>query len=301
MRGWAPVGAALLFVCCALRVQAQSAGGIHLSPAFQEIMVRDNEASASGKLWLTNTTGAVQTYSLTAVSVEQFDSEGRVALNDRPLAGKDVKLADFLLFSDREIVLADQESRDVPFFIMNQPRLAPGGHYAAIIVRQEAAATGEQKILPAVASFVFVRKVGGEQYHLSLQAVPFLTQVWRFSVPRQFTATFSNQGNIHITPRGMLSLHDIMGREVYRGVLNESSTIVFPNTQRELVVRLFPTQRPWPIMLYRAHLRGYSDPGEVPFSQLGWVLVTDWRFGVMLGVVAGGTGWALGRKRGARS
>jgi hypothetical protein len=46
------------------------------------------------------------------------------------------------------------------------------------------------------------------------------------------TLRFENSGNVHVVPRGILTLTDPIGRTVGRGILNESSSMILPESQR---------------------------------------------------------------------
>lgn len=248
---------------------------IQIAPAFQEIVIDDTQASVSATLQLSNSSQIDQTFQFYPLEIKQFDAEGRVVLADKPLNNNDYSIASFVTFSESEWVVPAGQSVTVPFTITNAPRLSPGGHYAALIARLKTNSADRQQVLPAISSFVLIRKVGGELYHLSLSSVSLADRLIHWSLPKQIPLTFSNQGNIHVVPRGTVTLTDLFGRVVYEGAINLESLFVFPGSQRTLQASLKPVAFAWPIMWYNGTITARSEPGNVPVSRSFQVLVIE--------------------------
>lgn len=267
---------------------------LQVAPAFQEVIIDDTQASVSATLQLSNTSSVDQTFQFYPLEIKQFDAEGRVVLADKPLSNNDYSLASFVVFEQTEWLVPTGQTVVIPFTVTNAPRLSPGGHYAALVARLKSNSPERQQVLPAISSFVLIRKVGGELYHLSLSSVSLAEQLVRWSLPKQVPLTFSNQGNIHVVPRGTVTLTDLFGRVVYEGAINVESLFVFPGSQRTLTASLKPVQFAWPIMWYRGAIAARSEPGSVPVSQTFEVLVIQPWLPILFGAIVItclGVGW----------
>lgn len=264
-------------------VRAESNNGIEVSPAFQEVILPATAATAAGQISVTNRTAQDQVFTLFALDIRQFDSEGRVVFTDRPLSGQSFTLADFIQVSSQAAVPAGR-SQVIPFSIRNSADLQPGGHYSALIVRGQASAANTQKeVLPAVSSFILVRKEGGERYQLSLLEHLFLSRTVLWRLPNQVTLTFSNQGNVHQIPRGTVTVTDVFGRLTQKGIINENSLYVFPGSQRPLPVTLSATTWSWPVMIYRVSITVTAPPSEQQLNSQTMVVVIQ--PGIILGLL----------------
>lgn len=258
------------------RVHAQSTeptaaqSAIIVSPTFQEVTLEATMSGRQATVIISNQTDQPQTFELFAVNITQFDSSGAIVLSDKPLTGANEPYSSDIELPEPTVVLAPRQQRAVPFTIKNSLTLSPGGHYISLIIRskpQEQTDAVAQSVLPAISSFVLVRKLGGEQYNLSLSDLTFPGERIWWKLPVVAAAQFENQGNIHTVPRGQLTITDIFGRTVVEGTINESSQFVFPRSVRSISVQLRQIRRSWPIMLYTISASGSSDPGGVAFSQ----------------------------------
>jgi hypothetical protein len=147
--------------------------------------------------------------------------------------------------------------------------MSPGGHYAAVVARLISDSSSDQRVLPAVSSFLLVRKIGGEQLHLSLKKSP-LFEVISTKLPQETALTFSNQGNTHIIPRGSIVIKDFFGTVVAKATINENSLYIFPGTERSVsqkITYLKPILLPMPLFIT---ITGSSQPGAIPYQQSGW-------------------------------
>ena len=271
-----------------LPVHAQTTvDAIQVEPIYQELTIEDGVASISGQLQLTNATAVDQNFEVFAVDIKQFDANGQVVLADKPISGTQFSLAQFISLPTPNYTAKSGEKISIPFFIRDSTELSPGGHYAVLVARltTQAAAVGTQQVLPAISSFVLVRKVGGELYNVSLKQLSFASRSLLFQVPTSTQLHLSNQGNTHIIPRGTVEFHDLFGRITHRGIINENSVFVFPGTERELTVPIRKLKQAWPFMLYTVHVTGRADPGNAQFSQSASLVILDPFFLVLVLVI----------------
>lgn len=127
--------------------------------------------------------------------------------------------------------------------------------------------TTSQQVLPALSSFLLIRKVGGEHFNLSLLPTAIAKKTIFFQFPKALTFTFNNQGNTHLTPHGLIEFTDLLGRVTHKGVINENSIFVLPSTQREIPVELKSQLITFPVMIYSIKITGTTTPGDVAFTE----------------------------------
>jgi hypothetical protein len=136
------------------------------------------------------------------------------------------------------------EKKSIAIKAVNTDNLSPGGHYGVILANIESVsgekssniAVGDIKLNSQLTSLVFLRKEGGVIYDLELTKKE--KEISLFSLPSNIRLYFENKGNIHLTARGLVSIHDPLGREIYRGIINNESRIILPESARFFPVNL---------------------------------------------------------------
>jgi hypothetical protein len=256
------------------RVLAQSTtSAITLTPTFQEVVLEASESAKESTITIKNATTQPQTFEVFAVSINQIDSNGAITFSDKPLTGSDDPFSAEVSVAEPEVTLEPGTQQAVAFTVNNTINLSPGGHYVSLIVRAKPPTSDQtnQSVLPAISSFLLIRKVGGERYNLSLQKMAFssASPVW-WQRPRSVTLAFNNQGNVHTIPRGQVLITDLFGRVVIEGTINEGSQFVLPSIPREIAVKLRTLRWSLPIMIFKTTVKGYSDPGQMPFEQTAY-------------------------------
>lgn len=285
------------WLCMPTPAQAQTIqGAIQVMPAFQEITLTEATPVATASIQLSNTSQLDQQFGITPIDIQQFDANGQIILADKPLVNQNTAFARFITTTPDKITVPKLSTVTIPLTITNAQSLSPGGHYAAIVARLISETGSDQRILPAVSSFLLVRKVGGEQFHLSLKRNSLLDSITT-SLPKETLLTFSNQGNVHVIPRGTLMLKDFFGNLVAKSTINENSLYVFPGTERELTQKITYLRPVWFPMFLTITITGSSQPGEVTFQQSGWLLYCNpISLAIILGVLSFG-GWHLMQTR----
>lgn len=176
-------------------------------------------------------------------------------------------LARWMSVDRTSLEVASGSTETVTVTVENSETLAPGGHYGAVIFRMTA--TGSNIEAPRVAvnqlfaALVFAKKVGGERMALTLTESMHDGNWHR--LPEKVRLRFRNVGNVHLVPRGIVSLTDLLGREVRRGVINEESGIVLPETERLYLVALKPLARAFMPGWYELTLKTRFD-GQDEFT-----------------------------------
>lgn len=216
--------------------------GLTVSPAFQEITLASEEKEKTFSVFVTNDTAGSVILRLSVLDFGSLDESGGVAFlgasNDLE---KKYALASWMRPEKDVIILASGETKDIRITIENRDSLGPGGHYGALTFQTEddTALDGTSSMIAVNQLFsmlVFVKKVGGEIYDLDLTNQEYASMMVRFQ--DIIRLRFQNSGNVHLVPRGVITITDPLGRSVAKGIVNQESAIILPETFRVYPVRL---------------------------------------------------------------
>lgn len=243
------------------------AAGLTISPTYQELQLTTEVVASSSAITLTNQTDQALDLELFAVDFQSSDHFGSLSFISTLDERYPHSLSPYISIAQPRILLEPGATQKITFTVTDRVSLTPGGHYAAVVARVVTqAVAGEQKVQPALASLVLVRKTAGEVLRLNLKTVDWNPGWIIFSLPKQWRFLYSNEGNTHLTPRGTLVVHDIFSRILAQHSLNQDSHIVLPGTERQLLEDV-SIRRPWlPITLATVRVEGRTDEGETPFA-----------------------------------
>lgn len=261
---------------------------MQITPVALELAVEEGQEQAVGEIFIENRTSIDQVLSLSAVDVRSTGEDGQVAFIDSPVIGSTAPLSAFVRVATGSAILKSGERRRVNVIVQNDQSLSPGGHYAAIVARfrdVDSQKGQETDVIPALSSLLLVRKIGGERYHISLNRVDQGRFAFKLALPDTLHLQFANDGNIHVTPRGVIEVRDLFGRVVRRGIINDASRIVLPGSQRTVPVSLYQVSTGFPLMFYTTTIVGRSEPGDVPFRQEYTFLLLNPRFFILIAVL----------------
>lgn len=212
-------------------------GGVTISPAFQQVTLDPGQAAKTFDFKITNNTNEPYEFALSVVDFGSLDDTGGVLFVGNAQKSLNVRyaLSPWVTLEKDRVVVEPKSTENVPVSIDNRESLSPGGHYGAVLVSPtEATAKGDRKVQidQVLTSLLFVKKVGGEIYGLKLRDFDVNTQV--FGLPDMLDLRFQNSGNVHLIPRGLVTLSDPTGRIVKRGIINADSGIVLPESFRQV-------------------------------------------------------------------
>lgn len=223
---------------------ADEQGGLTISPAFQEITLEEKDTAKSFSVSLTNDSTVPMTLRLFLYDFGSLDDSGGVAFlgasND---LAKKYALASWMKVEGDSLLLGPNESKEVSVVIENNTMLSPGGHYGALMFQVENTASdvtnasqNDVSVQQMFSSLVFVKKVGGEIYNLELNTQTYRNLFLRFQ--ERLDLSFRNAGNVHLVPRGIVRVKDPLGRVVAKGIINQESVIILPETLRSYPIQL---------------------------------------------------------------
>lgn len=215
--------------------QAQPPKGITVSPAFQLASVKANEDQHTLNFKVTNNRPTDQTINFSVADFNTLGESGGLAFvgtNPTELQKK-YGLANWVRLSQTSATIAPGQTATINASVLNDSSLAPGGHYGALLLSLDTGnASGQNKIAlkPIASSLLFVTKVGGDTHKMALAGVDASHSI--FKLPDSVNLRFKNSGNTHLVPRGIVNVTAPDGTVVKKGVINENSSIILPETYR---------------------------------------------------------------------
>jgi len=242
LRTWAALGTLIILFLMSARQSSAATkqpSGVTISPAFQQVSINQNELEQAVTFRITNNQSKAQTYNLSAADFNTLGESGGlffVGTNPTELQKK-YGLAKWFSLPAKTIIIQPKQTYVLKAMIENLPDLTPGGHYGALMLSQSNGSSNNQvSVHPIASSLMFVTKLGGDTHMLGLNGVE--TKHSLFSLPSNITLRFHDDGNTHLTPRGIVTISTPQGRLITRGIINEDSNIILPETYRRYNVQL---------------------------------------------------------------
>lgn len=221
---------------------AADARGITVSPAFQEVILDQEDKEKNFVVSVANDTDDIVTLRLSVFDFGSLDESGGVAfLGASGDLEKKYSLASWMRPEKDVLTLAPGEIGKVRVTIENRDTLGPGGHYGALTFKTENDTTPDGTgssiaVNQLFSTLIFVKKIGGEIYDLELKGQEYASNIVKQGDVLRLR--FHNSGNVHLVPRGVAIVTDPFGRSVAKGIINEESALILPETFRVYPVRL---------------------------------------------------------------
>lgn len=268
---------------------AKRPGGITIAPAFQDVTIAADQASASYQFSITNNTSDPLELSLSAVDFGSLDESGGVLFSGDSRKSLDYRygLAQYVTLERDRLVVDPKKTEKVQLTVTNKESLSPGGHYGAILVSPTPGGGRSTKVEvnQVLSSLLFVRKQGGEIYELALRDITTAGNL--FTAPENVELRFQNSGNVHVVPRGILTVTDPRGRVVKRGFINTGSGIVLPETFRRLNAPLESSATSWMPGKYKLTVSyRYDGSAQLQTREYEYYYINGWYLFAMLLSVA---------------
>lgn len=270
---------------------------VTISPAFKEITLEQGQLAATYEIEIINNADTEIGFGLTAVDFKSLDETGGIAFIG-PTGGDLVQkygIAKWVKVHTPTVELPSKGKQKVTVEVQNLPDLSPGGHYGAVLIEALSAETGDEikarvSLRQTLTSLLFVKKVGGERYDLSLKEATFAKNWWK--LPQKVGLRFYNAGNVYVVPRGRIELHDPAGRLVADASINTDSLKVLPETHRQIPVNMSGLARVWLPGKYTLKVM-YRYDGHESFAtkRYSFFYVPTYLLAVVA-VLAGGGVWA---------
>lgn len=220
-------------------------GDFLVEPLYHEVDLSNDDTEKFLHVDLSNRTGEDATFAVSVVDFGTLDESGGIAF----LGGgggfeQRYGLASWVKVGSDSFIVPAGKSERVPITIENKESLSPGGHYGAVLFRMlkpggVAADSPTVAIESSFAALIFVRKTGGEIAELAYKGSGNMTHDF-VGLPDGFSLRFQNSGNVHLVPRGQVTVSDIFGRVVRKGIVNVESGRILPESFRTIRVGLRP-------------------------------------------------------------
>jgi hypothetical protein len=285
---------------------AKATSDFTITPAFQTANL---DASGGTRLTIeiANATPADQSFKLSVADFGSLNESGGVAFLGAPASELDHRygLVSWLQLSQNVVFVKAGGTAEIGATVENRASLAPGGHYGAVLataitdtgaVKPLAAQVGLKAVL---SSLILLTKSGGALPQLKLLSETYHRTA--AGLPTVLDQRFQNQGNVHVVPRGIVEIRDPAGRVVRRGILNEDSSVVLPESFRRISVGLQSMGKPWLPGRYSITTMYRFDGTDTTkvFQDSTWyagdlVVIMSW---IVLTLVVAAIGWRLLRKR----
>lgn len=272
--------------------------GITISPAFQDITLLPSMANETFTISVTNNTSEPYEFSLSVVDFGSLDESGGVLFagqTERKLNYR-YGLSQWATVERDRIVVEPKATEKVPVTIINKESLSPGGHYGALLLSPTNSGERPTKVQinQVLSSLLFVKKQGGEIYNLSLRDYKLQQKI--FQSPDSLELRFQNAGNVHVVPRGIVTVTDLQGRVVKKGSINAGSALALPETFRRMTVPLDSMASSWMPGKYQVSIQ-YRFDGTDSFQTrtFEYFYLSVWYVAVLISLVILGIAMAVHR------
>lgn len=215
-----------------------TASGFALSPPFIEVALKKEASQSSYIIELANHTASHQNFHLSVVDFGSLDESGGVAfLGTGGKLERKYSLASWVSLEKNVLEIESGTSQKIKVTLVNKESLSPGGHYAAVVATLNPQKDGVKTISlnSALASLIFVKKIGGEIYQLNLVGKEIRSKP--LGLPHEIALRFQNSGNVHVAARGTIQVTDPRKKVISKGVINQESALILPES-----FRVFPTK-----------------------------------------------------------
>jgi len=241
---------------------------LEVSPAVAEMVLTKPEETKTLEITFSNKSEEFLDLQLSISDFREKDLTAQVEFLPNS-SSYEYSLVSFLSLSHNYLVLEPNGKQKIKVTVKNRDDLSPGGHYAAVIAKIAGEKNKKQEgtiISPSVSALILLRKVGGEKFNLSLKEVDWPKALFVSHYPQKVNLLFQNEGNIHIIPYGVAEIKDVLGRTIYKGVINFSSAYVFPSSRRFIEIEMGKTGFSWPVSVNRLEVRGHDSLNVASFS-----------------------------------
>ncbi len=205
--------------CVPVPTHAQNATSLSVTPPLFQL------SAEPGQIWqssikVINTNDFPLTVYAQPVNFEAQGENGRgrfLPILEQETDGQ--TLAEWISVSEAPIIIDPESSKEVPFVVNLPDEVPPGGHFAAIFIGTRPPEETESMAVRTsqVVSSLFFLTVSGDVIERG--------SIREFSVENSFTEVptgrfvlrFQNEGNVHVRPRGNITIYNMWGKE--RGVI----------------------------------------------------------------------------------
>lgn len=213
---------------------------IKVTPSILEKMVKPGDVYSGQTKVANNSVQEITLYAyLKDFKAAAEDESGRAELIV-PGTETGNYISSWINISTEGIVLGPGEERAVPYTINIPSNVGPGGYYGAIVFGTQApklkpgeADTGAAiGIAQQAASLVLLQVEGIADERADIREFKTDKQFYSTPFDVKFTTKISNLGNVHVKPRGVIEIKDMLGKNVTTLAVNEDGGNILPKSSR---------------------------------------------------------------------
>ncbi|NTW30297.1 MAG: hypothetical protein HGA33_03395 [Candidatus Moranbacteria bacterium] len=266
-----------------------------LEPFFRDVTI-GSDSSQSYPIIITNQTDQDAVFRVSVTDFGTLDESGGIAfLGGGSNFSERYGLASWMRVDRERFVVPSGSSERVSVTITDRDSLSPGGHYGAVVFEmlEDSSGAGQSdvSVKSSFASLVFVTKYGGEVRSIRFAGTS-IADTDLLGIPSKVASRFRNDGNVHLVPRGRVTVTDLFGRVVREGIVNTESGRMLPESHRTYPTSLIFVRRavfPGPYRVVFEYRYDGQDEFETSATLTTWPigLIAVWLVGTSGIVFAG--------------
>ena len=169
-----------------------------------------------------------------AVDLRNFTALGEEGGVDLTYENTNFSLANWISIDKNEYVLPGKSNRTYKFDVSTPSNAEPGGHFGSIIFRTiptESLSGSGASLAQEIGSLILVKVSGPTTEEADIASFATTKKIFEYG-PVTFDARIENLGNVHLKPRGVINITNILGRTV--GTLELENKNVLPGAIRKI-------------------------------------------------------------------
>lgn len=262
-------------VVLASAAKAQTPNTISINPALLNLELLQGEAQISSQISITNNYSSSINLGIEVKGIDQIS--GQLV----PTETVEQNIKDSLVISDSNLLIQSGQTSTLTITVTNSDRLAPGGHYATLLLTERSLDGPDNGLKGAASVGIFIVKRGGSTEILNFKSIKANGSFIR--MPSTITAEIENNGNTHTVPRGVASVSD-GDKTILKGVLNDNALPLLPGKQLSFTTPLQTiTNKPWLPVRLSINLEYRADGSSEIYRQS----ISRWYFPPFSIIVSG--------------
>ena len=194
------------------------------------------------------------------------DNQGTPVPVDETVSGR-WSLASWITVTPQKILLKSKDTHSVTIMINIPKNALPGGHYAMVTYQPDTTGliNGQgsgSSIVPKVGTLVYLNVLGPVTEAANLKTFS-VDQPFKNYGPTAILAEIENLGDIHIQPKGNLTITNLFNQTVFSQSLEAKN--IFPFASRQYNFS-FPGK--WHLGRYAAHFNAAAGNSQIPLNGL---------------------------------
>lgn len=209
---------------------AQRAAALTISPPTFEVMAKPGEVKTLSIRVINDQSAVVTLFTSTA----NFKAQGETGQPDFLFDVQTVDLASWIKPEKANLTLQPDESAFMPFTITVPANAEPGGHYAGLFFGTGApqADAGQVGVESKLGALIIVSVEGNIRESAQIKELAVEQGQKRSHLPVDFRLRIENIGNVHVRPKGFLTIRNMFGGVAATLSVNPKEGAALPGSTR---------------------------------------------------------------------